>query len=183
MPTYETAQRFTELGGWQLGSPELVTLDAENVLTPYGSPVLLDGVLDRIAELQRGERGAHVAVATNNKNQAFVDALAGQLTGLEEEVPVFSGIDLPNKKTSPGMFQAAARHFDVNPANAAHVEDQFLSLRGARMAGFGLLVLLKPVGPNAHKGVRFGRPLDAAARLVIGVRAEYRRIQTEGLDW
>lgn len=180
MPFYEAAKSFTDLGGWQIGNPALVTLDAENVLTPYGDPTLLRGVSDRIAELQRC--GAHVAVATNNKSAAFVDALGAQLTGLSEEVPVFSGIDYANKKTSPDMFLAAARHYDVEPGEAVHVEDQFLSLRGARMAGFGGLVLLGPVGPNGHRGVKAGRLIDVPVRVGITAFQGARRFLRDGID-
>lgn len=80
------------------------------------------------------------------------------------------------------MFIAAADYFKVAPADAAHVDDQFLSLRGARMAGFGRLILAKPVGPNAHKGVKLGRSLDAAARGIIGFSQGVRHFATDGID-
>ena len=177
MPFYEAANSFVELGGWQIGNPGIVTLDAENVLTPYGDPTLFDGVLEKIDELHRG--ASHVAIATNNKDIDFIAALHRQLP---PEVPVFSGLTCENKKTSPDMFLKAAAHFDVDPSTGVHVEDQFLSLRGARMAGFAGLVIVKPIGPNGHKGVKFGRLIDTPARIGIGAVQGARRLLTDGID-
>jgi FMN phosphatase YigB (HAD superfamily) len=180
MAEYETVKTLQDLDTWNIAGTRLITLDAENVMTPYGDPTLFDGVLDWIKQRQLDK--VNVAVATNNKNPEFVGALREELEDLAEEVPVFSGLVLPNKKKSPRMFKAAADHFEVGPAVAAHVDDQFLSLRGARMAGFGKLILAKPVGPNGHKGVKLGRPLDAAARIIIGLKQEAHHFATDGID-
>ena len=180
MAGYETVTALQDLETWNIAGTRLITLDAENVMTPYGDPTLFDGVLDWIRQRQLDK--VNVAVATNNKDPEFVGVLREELEDLAEEVPVFSGLVLPNKKKSPGMFIAAADYFEVDPVIAAHVDDQFLSLRGARMAGFGRLVLAKPVGPNAHKGVKLGRSLDAVARGIIGFTQEGRHLATDGID-
>lgn len=180
MSEYETIKTLQNLGAWNLAGTKLVTLDAENVMTTYGDPTLFDGVLDWIEQRQLDD--VRVAVATNNKNPEFVAVLEEELEELPDEVPVFSCLTLPNKKQSPGMFIAAADYFGVDPADAAHVDDQFLSLRGARMAGYGRLILARPVGPNGHKGVKLGRPLDAAARGIITLTREARHLATDGID-
>jgi FMN phosphatase YigB (HAD superfamily) len=180
MAGYETVKALQDLETWNIVGTRLITLDAENVITPYGDPTLFDGVLDWIRQRQLDK--VNVAVATNNKDPEFVAVLEEELEELTTQVPVFSGLNLPSKKKSPGMFIAAADYFEVDPAIAAHVDDQYLSLRGARMAGFGRLILAKPVGPNAHKGVKLGRSLDAAARGIIGFSQGVRHFATDGID-
>lgn len=180
---FETVQRFTELYPMTLpGDIKLITLDAENVLTPYGDPTLFPGVLDQLRTFQEKRYGAHLAVATNNRNEDFLGALDEELADVDECIPIFSAIDNENKKKGPGMFLRATEYFGVDPRHAAHVDDQFLSLRGARMAGFGTLVLARPEGPNGHKGVKLGRPLDATARLVIAASQGLRHLWTDGID-
>lgn len=179
---YQTAKSFEAIEPAQLAGAGLVTLDAENVLTLYGNPELAPGVFEKIISIQGLNRiapggggiegGTPVAIATNNKDRGYIDELASQLPS---GVVVFSGLDFANKKTSPAMFLAAAEHFDVDQATAVHVDDQYLSMRGARMAGFYGGVLVKPYGHSDHKGVKAGRPLDLSARLAIG----YMR----GLEW
>lgn len=180
---FETIRGFTDLHPVVLpGDIQLVTLDAENVLTHYGNPALLSGVLDWARELQGGRHSVHLAVATNNRDPKFLHALDVQLRDLEERVPILSAVHHENKKKGPGMFLRAAAYFGVEPQHAAHVDDQVLSLRGARMAGFGALVLARPEGPNGHKGVKIGRPLDATARLAIATSQGLRRLWTDGID-
>ena len=160
---------------------ELVTFDAENVLTDYGDYMLRKGVLEMLEDVTRYNRYAsrHVAIATNNRSAEYVDGLVDQLPG---HIPVFSGLQYANKKSSPAMFEAAAEYFGVDPRNCIHVDDQFLSHRGARQAHFAGGLLVRPFGSTDHYGVKAGRIIDQTVRAVARSGQLLRSIVTDGID-
>lgn len=163
-----------QAAGDLLGDAQLVTFDAENVITGAGDPQLRDGAMEMLEGVQaqyvlvddsRDAARRHVAVATNNANPAFVN-------GLEEQLPshikVVSGLEFASKKKSPEMFLALAGLYNVAPRRCVHVDDQWLSMRGARMAGYSRGVLVSDYGITEHRGVRIFRPVDRIAlRLAI----------------
>ena len=158
------AAGFSELPTIPPGNPRLITVDAENVLTAYGDPTIRYEAMCQLTRWQN-RIDMDVAIATNNHDYEYVDSLHQQLRALN--IPVFSGLEYANKKTSPEMFLAAASAFEVEPIDCIHVDDQWLSFRGAKMAGFGRGVLVKPYGSTEHKGVKLGRLLDAPIRKTI----------------
>ncbi len=159
----------------QLGNARLITVDAENVITAYGDPTLRKDALDML----RSQPHRHIAIATNNKNSFFVESL---VRALSPHVPVFSGIQYANKKQSPDMFLAAADHFGIPPDEAIHIDDQYLSHRGARQAGFLGGILVRPYGNTEHLGVKLGRVVDSSVRTTKILQATISGFITDGID-
>jgi predicted HAD superfamily phosphohydrolase YqeG len=158
----------------------LVTVDAENVLTDYGNPNIRPEALDLLKQTI-GRNCVKIVVATNNKDQDYIDELKDQLFDLE--IPVLSGLEYANKKTSADMFLGALAISDgVEPKNALHIDDQLLSFVGARMAGFGRGILVKPYGSNAHRGVKIGRVIDTPLRVGFRTFNAIREFRTDGID-
>lgn len=177
----QAARDILEITPNQLGNARLVTIDAENVITPYGAPELRDGTLEMMQSMiaQGGERGRYLAIATNNKSPDFVETLTGALPA---DIPVFSGLLFENKKRSPEMFQAAADYFNVLAEDAVHIDDQLLSHRGARQAGFLGGVLVRPYGSTKHFGVKAGRYIDTPVRWAVQARSAVTCAMTDGID-
>lgn len=164
----------------QLGNADLVTIDAENVITLYKDPTLRSGALTMLEQIRDARPGRRIAIATNNSNGFFVEALT---EALPVSVPVFSGVEYANKKRSPDMFLAAAEYFGVRPEHALHIDDQLLSHRGARLAGFAGGILVKPYGSTKHFGVKVGRVADTPVRVATRAQAVIGRYITDGLDY
>lgn len=179
MPFLEGANEFTDLTFFDIAGGSLVTIDAENVLTNYGDSTIRDEALVIIDGWRSLRKSPHLAVATNNRDPGYIADLKEQLP---DSVPVLSGIDYESKKTSDEMFLAAAAMFNVNPEEAIHIDDQLLSFRGARMAGYMRGILVKPYGGTSHKGVKLGRALDYPVRTTLNVVQGINVLRTDGID-
>ncbi len=171
------AGRFDSVSPFDIGNSKLVTIDAENVLTPYHIPELFDGTLETIDRIRRP--GVDVAVATNNSDMAYLVELKEQLP---ERVKVFGGDKYPNKKVSPGMFHAIRAEYGMGDAEAIHIDDQLLSFLGAKRAGFENGLLVRPTGYSEHKGVKAGRLLDTPVRVGLLAVRFLSELHTDGID-
>lgn len=178
MAFLEAAGDFTDLTASDFNA-KLLTLDAENVLTGYGDSRIRDEALNLIVSTLLSEESPYVAVATNNRSRDYV-------RGLEEQLPpsvrVLSGLDYENKKTSPEMFLAALALYDVKPNEAMHIDDQLLSFRGAKAAGFKKGILVKPFGSSGHVGVKIGRAIDRPVRVGLLAVDGARNLYRDGID-
>lgn len=170
---------FTRVDAYEFAGASLVTLDAENVLTAYGVPTVRWAAHTAICNMLELSRPPAIAVATNNHDPEYI---AGLREDLPDGIPIFSGLEYANKKTSPEMFLAAAEHFDVDPTDAIHVDDQWLSFRGAKLAGFRRGLLVKPFGRNHHAGVKVGRLLDVPIRTSLRTGVAIQDFITDGFD-
>lgn len=169
--------------GMEVIGAKLITVDAENVITAAGDPTLRPGALEKLEEFGNLGTKPGVAIATNNEDDYFVDGLSQQLP---DSIPVLSGLDYQNKKLGPGMFLGATSLFEASPGDSVHVDDQYLSFRGAREAGYrgGLFVL--PYGSTHHKGVKVGRVfIDYPAHMALTFRQDVRALGSfliDGID-
>ena len=158
---FEVADDISQITPDQLGNAKLLTVDAENVLTDYGDPALREEAMSILESWQDAKPGRQIAVATNNADRAFIEELTSYLP---EEIIVFSGLKYASKKRSSEMFLAACAEFNVQPGQALHIDDQRLSHRGAKMAGYYGGVLVKPYGKDGHRGVAAFRIVDQISR-------------------
>lgn len=179
MAFLEGANDFTDLTYFDIAGGRLVTIDAENVLTHYSDSTIRDEALVIIDGWESLRNPPRLAVATNNRDIGYIADLKEQLP---DSVPVLSGIDHKSKNTSDEMFLAAAALFGVNPEEAIHIDDQLLSFRGARMAGYMRGILVKPYGGTSHKGVKLGRALDYPVRTTLKVVQGINGFRTDGID-
>lgn len=175
---FAVANDISSISPDQLGNAKLLTVDAENVLTDYGNPILREEALPILESWESMEPGRCLAIATNNTDRDFIEELSGQLP---EEILVFSGLGYASKKKSSEMFLAACEALSEHPSRAVHIDDQRLSHRGAKLAGFAGGVLVKPYGRDGHRGVAAFRIFDQVCREVYESTNAARSIYRDGL--
>lgn len=162
---------------------ELLGLDIENVLVDYGKPEILPGVAAHVEELQVANDGLKMALITNKRNIGFIDEVASQLPGKPPYINPSKELGL-KKKPSPDMFRFVLKEMfpNVNPENAAHVDDQSKAYLGVSRAGFGAFIWTKPVGEHQHRGVKAFRPIEfGVVRPFLGMKKHYQEIRRG--DW
>lgn len=181
MPFTRAAGEFQTIGTFEVGNAQLITIDAENVLTPYRDPTIYAEslvVLDGLTRANQGYVQRHLAVATNNQDPDYILELQEQIP----DIKVFSAIKHASKKKSPDMFLAACAEYGIPPARSLHIDDQYLSFNGAKLARFSEGVLVKPTGRNGHSGVKLGRLLDTTLRASLGAKQAVHSYYTDGID-
>ena len=140
---------------------QLLGVDVENVLTDYGNPEVLPGMANHLEEIALANSGLRIVLITNKMNKQFLSDVASQLPSNPEYVNPTSEPGL-KKKPSPAMFNfVLQRQFpEVDPAAAAHIDDQFKAWFGAYRAGYGTFFWTKPTGEHQHKIVKAFRPVE-----------------------
>ncbi len=140
---------------------KLLGVDIENVLTDYGDSKVLPGIAEHMEELQAAGGGLKMVLITNKRSDDFLNEVVPQLPGHPPFIHPSKEAGL-KKKPSPDMFRHALDEIfpDIDPAYAAHVDDQFKAYFGARRAGYGFFFWTKPVGEHQHKGVKALRPIE-----------------------
>jgi|SRR3989344_2254884 len=157
---------------------ELLGIDVENVLTDYSDPEVLPGIAEHLEELQVAGDGLQVVLITNKRSDGFLDEVVSQLPGYPPFINPSKEAGL-KKKPSPDMFRHVLTEMfpDVDPAHAAHVDDQLKAYFGASKAGFEFFIWTKPVGEHQHKGVKALRPLEfGLVRPFVNARINFDEI-------
>lgn len=142
-------------------SIEMLGIDVENVLTDFGDPEVLPGIAEHLFGLEAACRGLKMVLITNNSDRGFLKDVISQLPSEISYInPTQTGL---KKKPSSSMFNYAAAIFDVNPEQAAHIDDQSKAWLGANRAGYGTFFWTKPVGSRQHTAVKAFRPVEFGA--------------------
>ncbi|MEO8863297.1 MAG: HAD family hydrolase, partial [Candidatus Saccharimonadales bacterium] len=130
--------------------------------------------------------GLEIVLITNNANEptrphgtGFIEEVSDQIGG----IPFYHPTDSLKGKTKADLFNEAIKNSTNNatPEHAAHIDDQFKSLKGLNAAGFDTFFWTLPYGKHQHLGVKCMRPAERLGRVMIGSQQRVSSIYRNGL--
>lgn len=165
---------------------QLLGVDVENVLTDYHDTTVRPEAAAHLSHLALSVPRLEIVLITNNTNEPTRPYGTGFIEEVSQQVgniPFYHLTDSLKGKTKPDLFIEAIKDSpnNVTPEFAAHIDDQFKSLKGLNAAGFDTFFWTLPYGKHQHLGVKCMRPAERLGRAMIGYQQRLTSIYRGGL--